>query len=36
LSQSWRPAPLKIVKQPLQTGWRIPPPNESRRGGLLL
>jgi hypothetical protein len=36
LSQSWRPAPLKIVKPPLQTGGRIPPPNESRRGGLLL
>jgi hypothetical protein len=36
LSQSWRPAPLKLVKQPIQSGWRIPPPNESRRGGLLL
>jgi hypothetical protein len=36
LSQSWRPAPLKIVRQPIQSGWRIPPPNESRRGGLLL
>jgi hypothetical protein len=36
LAQSWRPAPLKKVKVPLQTGWRIPPPNESRRGGLIL
>jgi len=36
LAQSWRPAPLRKVKVPLQTGWRIPPPNENRRGGIIL
>jgi hypothetical protein len=36
LSQSWRPAPLKKIKVPMQTGWRIPPPGEQRRGGLIL
>jgi len=36
LAQSWRPAPLKKVKVPLQTGWRIPLPAEHRRGGIIL
>ena len=36
LAQSWRPAPLRKVKVPLQTGWRIPPPAEHRRGGIIL
>jgi phage terminase large subunit len=36
LAQSWRPAPLKKVKAPIQQGWRIPPPAEHRRGGIIL
>jgi hypothetical protein len=38
LSQAWKPAPLKLVKPPPPTGWRIPPPDEARheRRGLRL
>src|SRR5436190_12506588 len=36
LAQSWRPAPLRKVKVPVPSGWRIPPPNEQRRGGIIL
>jgi hypothetical protein len=37
LALSWKPAPLREVKVPkLPTGWRIPPPDEPRRGGIRL
>jgi phage terminase large subunit len=32
LSQAWRPAPRRVVREPIQRGWRIPPPDERRRG----
>jgi hypothetical protein len=35
LSLSWRPAPIKPVRQPQQQGWRIPPPPEPRKGMIL-
>jgi hypothetical protein len=36
LAQGWRPAPLKKPKQQVMSGWRISPPDERRRGGLVL
>jgi hypothetical protein len=36
LSMAWQPAPLKKVKAPQLDGWRIPPPPERRRGGIVL
>jgi phage terminase large subunit len=38
LAMSWRPAPLRVVKVPEPVGhvWRIPPPEEPRRGGIRL
>ena len=36
LAQGWKPAPLKKSKEPVMTGWRIPPPPERRRGGIVL
>lgn len=32
LSLAWKPAPLREVKVPPPTGWRIPPPQEPKRG----
>jgi hypothetical protein len=32
LALSWKPAPLRAVRVPQPTGWRIPPPPEPRRG----
>jgi phage terminase large subunit len=36
LAQAWKPAPLRRVKPPAPTGWIIPPPPDSRRGGIVL
>ena len=31
LAMSWRPAQMHKAKQPLLSGWRIPPPDEMAR-----
>jgi hypothetical protein len=36
LSMSWRAAPLREVKVPAPTGWRIPPPDDRPRQGIRL
>jgi phage terminase large subunit len=38
LAMSWKPAPMRVVKPPVPAGqvWRIPPPEEPRRGGIRL
>jgi hypothetical protein len=36
LSMSWRVAPLREVKVPQPTGWRIPPPDDRPRQGIRL
>jgi phage terminase large subunit len=36
LALSWKPAPPRVVRVPQPTGWRIPPPDEPRRGGIRL
>jgi len=36
LSLSWRKAPPREIKVPKLEGWRIPPPNEAKRGGIQL
>jgi phage terminase large subunit len=37
LAMSYKLAPRRVVPEPQQTGWRIPPPAEpSRRGGIVL
>lgn len=35
LSQAWR-LEERVIKLPQSTGWRIPPPDEPRRGGIQL
>jgi hypothetical protein len=34
LAQSWKPAPRRVIREPIQRGWVIPPPIEHRRQGL--
>jgi hypothetical protein len=36
LSMSWKAAPRIRPPEPRQEGWRIPPPEEVRRGGIIL
>lgn len=36
LSLSWRLAPIVRAKQPKLDGWRISPPQEPKRGGIIL
>jgi hypothetical protein len=36
LALSWRAAPRLVAKQPKLEGWRIPPPAEPKRGGIVL
>jgi hypothetical protein len=36
LAMSWRPTPRLVAKEPKPVGWRIPPPQEPRRGGIVL
>ena len=36
LSLSWKQAPLREVKVPKPTGWRIPPPDDTPRRGIQL
>jgi len=36
LAMSYKPAPRREVKVPRMDGWRIPPPIESKRGGIRL
>jgi len=36
LAQSWRPAPRRVAPTPQLEGWVIPPPQEQRRGGIVL
>jgi len=35
LAQAWKPAPRLILKPLKQEGWRIPPPAEPKRGGII-
>jgi phage terminase large subunit len=36
LAMAWRLAPMPKIKQPVLDGWRIPLPDERRRGGIRL
>lgn len=36
LCQGYKPAPRRVVPQPKMDGWRIPPPDEAPRRGLIL
>jgi hypothetical protein len=36
LSLSWRKPAPRPIKTPVLTGWRIPPPAEGKRGGMVL
>lgn len=36
LALSWKPAPLREIKVPAPTGWRIPPPDDRPRQGIRL
>ena len=36
LAMSWRAAPRRVAREPKLDGWRIPPPAEPRRGGIIL
>jgi hypothetical protein len=36
LAMSYKPAPRLVIKPPKQEGWRIPPPAERRRAGIVL
>jgi hypothetical protein len=36
LAMSYRPSPRLVAPAPKLEGWRIPPPQEPRRGGIVL
>jgi hypothetical protein len=36
LAMSWKKAPPRAIHLPKDTGWRIPPPPETKRGGIRL
>jgi phage terminase large subunit len=36
MALSWRQAPAREIKRPVETGWHISPPSEPRRGGVVL
>jgi hypothetical protein len=36
LAMAYKPAPRREIKLPPQVGFRIPPPQEPRRGGIIL